>query len=166
LLLTQLPLLQTNVDAQDYHTLVLARDVNLFAVEFFDGRANRWTEEWIQTNQLPKAVRFALAFGQQARATQTKDVTMRLVLLGSSAVAADWQTPRGLGPGGAGGPAGPGGPGAPGVGPAGTGAATGDQTGTDQGAGARRWGRDGAADRLFPPPGAGGGSRLMPGRRP
>jgi hypothetical protein len=111
LLMTQLPLLQTNVTGQLAEPIVLARQVNLFALEFWDSRANEWVGEWLQTNQLPKLVRFALAFGQDApTATRRRDVTMRVVSLASSAVQPDWQLPRAV-------PGGPAGPGTPGGGP-------------------------------------------------
>jgi hypothetical protein len=82
-------------------------------MEFWDARVNKWTDEWVRTNELPKLVRFALAFTQGASAArQGKDVTTRTVSIASSAVAPEVQTPRGL-PGGPG----PGRPGAPGTGP-------------------------------------------------
>jgi prepilin-type N-terminal cleavage/methylation domain-containing protein len=113
LLLTQVPLLQTNRDDLRDYSIVLARQVSVFTMEFWDARVNKWTDEWVRTNELPKLVRFALAFTQGASAArQGKDVTTRTVSIASSAVAPEVQTPRGL-PGGPG----PGRPGAPGTGP-------------------------------------------------
>jgi prepilin-type N-terminal cleavage/methylation domain-containing protein len=99
LLLRQMPLLQTNVDENEDFTIVLARDVKLFGMEFWDARRNDWTDRWLTTNQLPKLVRYALAFGPAAVATRPEDVTVRVVNLPSTVVPADAQMGRGAGPG-------------------------------------------------------------------
>jgi len=112
LLLRQNPLLQTNVDENEEYTIVLARDVKLFGLEFWDARKNDWTDRWLTTNQLPKLVRYALAFGSAGVATRAGDVTVRVVNLPSSAVPADAQMGRPPGPGG---PRGPGGAAPPGI---------------------------------------------------
>jgi prepilin-type N-terminal cleavage/methylation domain-containing protein len=99
LLLRQMPLLQTNVDETENYTIVLARDVKLFGLEFWDAKKNDWTDQWATTNQLPKLVRYSLAFGPTAVATRPGDVTVRVVSLPSSVVPADAQMGRGAGPG-------------------------------------------------------------------
>jgi hypothetical protein len=132
LVLRQIPLLQTNVAPEDEFGIVLAREVSLFALEFWDARANEWTEQWRQTNQLPKMVRFALAFGQTASTGKPAEVTVRVVSVPSTTVLAEWQMPR-LGPGGPGGPGGavpPGGAGGRG-GARGTGGPPGQPGGPD-----------------------------------
>jgi len=112
LLLRQMPLLQTNVDQNEEYTIVLAREVKLFGLEFWDARKSDWTDRWLTTNQLPKLVRYALAFGPTAAATRPGDVTVRVVNLPSSVVPPDAQMGRGPGPAAA---RGPGGLGPPGV---------------------------------------------------
>ncbi len=107
LMLRQIPLLQTNLDQGDEHSILLARDVNLFGLEFWDVRKNEWIGEWLATNSLPKLVRFTLAFGNASGAKlKPEDITTRTVSIASAAVQADWQMPRG----GAGPPVNPGGP--------------------------------------------------------
>lgn len=104
LMLRQIPILQTNLDEGDQYSILLARDINLFGLEFWDVRKNEWIGEWLATNSLPKLVRFTLAFGNAAGAKlRPEDITTRTVSIASSAVQADWQMPRG----GVGGPAGP-----------------------------------------------------------
>jgi len=106
LVLTQLPLLQTNREDLTDYSIVLAREVSLFALEFCEGPGKPWTDEWVRTNQLPRLVRFALAFGQGAPPGRAVEVTTRTVSVASTAVAQEVQAPRTL-------------PGAPGVGPPG-----------------------------------------------
>ncbi|HNV00075.1 MAG: prepilin-type N-terminal cleavage/methylation domain-containing protein [Verrucomicrobia bacterium] len=94
LLLRQMPILQTNVFDPDEHTIVLARDLSAFMIEFCYQRGNsyEWVEEWHLTNQLPKLVRFALAFGKSPNGTgKPKSVTVRAVSLPSAAVPRDSQ---------------------------------------------------------------------------
>jgi prepilin-type N-terminal cleavage/methylation domain-containing protein len=88
LLLTQQPVLQTNLARGEAYTLVLAREVNLFALEFFDPRSREgWLTDWTLTNQMPKQVRFALAFGRPAGSVvDPREVTVRTVDIPSSPV--------------------------------------------------------------------------------
>ncbi|MGC8990600.1 MAG: hypothetical protein ACP5MD_10785, partial [Verrucomicrobiia bacterium] len=99
LILHQAPLLQTNVVDTDQHTIVLARDVATFMVEFArqQGTGYEWTREWKQTNQLPRVVRFALAFGRPDRPDKPSQLTVRTVSIPSSAVPVDSQTMPGRG---------------------------------------------------------------------
>ncbi len=110
LVLRQSPLLQTNMFNDEDHTIVLARDVQAFLLEFCQQRGTgyEWVNEWRLTNQLPKQVRFALAFGKPTDASgKPRTVTTRTVSLPSVAVPRDSQV-------GAGGPRGPLNPGQPG----------------------------------------------------
>ncbi len=53
---------EANVDEEE-NPLVLARDVREFTVEFWAQNSRDWEPEWLYTNQLPKLIRFSLAFG-------------------------------------------------------------------------------------------------------
>jgi type II secretory pathway component PulK/type II secretory pathway component PulJ len=99
LILHQAPLLQTNIADTDQHTIVLARDVVTFMVEFAKQQSTgyEWTREWKQTNQLPRVVRFALAFGRPDRPDKPSQLTVRTVSIPSSAVPVDSQTIPGRG---------------------------------------------------------------------
>lgn len=108
LILRQIPLLQTNLMAGDDRAIVLARDVSEFMIEFCYQRGNQleWIDEWKATNQLPKLVRFALAFGKaKDGSNQPRDVAIRTVSIPSAAVRPDVQS----------GMPGRGGPGQPGM---------------------------------------------------
>ena len=113
LVLRQMALLQTNVHGEKEHTIVLARDVQAFMVEFCmqRGTGYEWVNEWRMTNQLPKQVRFALAFGKPTDGSgKPRTVATRTVSLPSVAVPRDSQ----IGAGGPRGPLNPGQPGQPG----------------------------------------------------
>lgn len=113
--LHQMPVLQTNVVESDERAILLARDMHTFMLEFCRQKGNgyEWVDEWTQTNQLPKLVRFALAFGQAGDGSgKPKDVVVRTVSIPSIAVPADSQRARVV-------------PGQPGQPPPGTGGAAG-----------------------------------------
>jgi prepilin-type N-terminal cleavage/methylation domain-containing protein len=112
LMLRQIPLLQTNMFGADEHAIVLAREVSAFMVEFCYQRGNsyEWVQDWRLTNQLPKLVRFALAFGKSGDTSgKPKSVTVRTVSLPCTAVPRDSQQPLAGQPGARG----PGQPGSP-----------------------------------------------------
>ena len=104
LVLRQEPLLmEPDVDEEE-HPLVLARNVSLFKLEFFDAspRVNDWVEDWKQTNQLPKLVRISLGLGQDGQYSfKPQEAIMRTVALPAVPVPAAWQM---AGPGAPGGP--------------------------------------------------------------
>ena len=65
LVMSQAPLLlDTNTPSTAPYSLVLARDVSLFALDFWDMRKSEWTSEWITTNQFPRLVRISLGLGK------------------------------------------------------------------------------------------------------
>jgi hypothetical protein len=87
LVMTQAPLLmETNATAEPY-SLVLARDVSQFLLEFYDAQKDEWLDEWSYTNQLPKLVRITLGTGKlRGGSLQPQDVASRLVALPATAV--------------------------------------------------------------------------------
>lgn len=68
LIMRQQPLLVATNALEEPYPIVLARDVTDFAFEFWDATAGEWTTEWLQTNQIPKMVRFLLGLGQRTDA--------------------------------------------------------------------------------------------------
>lgn len=92
-ILQQIPILAApDKSLDEQHTIVLARDVRRFGVEFLGQpgtptatRNGEWATEWPFTNALPWVVRFTLAFGPPASGdpNRTKDLTVRTVLLPS-----------------------------------------------------------------------------------
>ncbi len=94
LVLQQTPLLQTNLATGTEHTIVLARDIMSFIVEFAEPKGNgyEWSTEWSRTNQLPTVARFALAFGRSDKSGKPTELALRTVGLPSVAVPRDSQT--------------------------------------------------------------------------
>jgi prepilin-type N-terminal cleavage/methylation domain-containing protein len=94
LVLRQEPLLmEPDVDEEE-HPLVLARNVSLFKLDFFDAnpRVNDWVEDWKQTNQLPKLVRISLGMGQAGRySSKPQEEIIRTVALPAVPVQPAWQ---------------------------------------------------------------------------
>jgi prepilin-type N-terminal cleavage/methylation domain-containing protein len=94
LVLRQLPILQRDTEAEDSHTIVLARDVSLFQTEFLGqpcspmaSRTGEWMPEWPFTNAFPWVVRFTLAFGRNVDAQgRPRDITVRTVHIPSITV--------------------------------------------------------------------------------
>jgi len=116
LVLRQSPLIMELDKDENEHPLVLAKYVTEFKMEFWDTRANEWADEWRQTNQLPKLVKFALKLADNANSLHRpqQEIT-RIVNLPATMVRREWQLPGG--PRGPGTPGAPGTPGQPGVNP-------------------------------------------------
>jgi type II secretion system protein J len=63
LVLRQTPILMDMNQDEQEHPLVLARNVKKFAVDCWDPRNGDWSDEWDDTNQVPRMVRFTLVLG-------------------------------------------------------------------------------------------------------
>jgi hypothetical protein len=86
LLMSQAPMLMdTNSSSTAAYSLVLARDVSLFTLDFWETRKSEWVSEWIATNQLPKLVRITLGLGKVGG--KPDDLVSRIVALPSMSVA-------------------------------------------------------------------------------
>jgi type II secretion system protein J len=69
------------------HPIVLAKEVNVFQLEFWDPRKGEYAPEWLLTNQLPLIVRVTLGFGRTDRgAKPPAQLVTRVVRIPSSAV--------------------------------------------------------------------------------
>jgi type II secretion system protein J len=96
LVLRQNPvLMDVDVDEKE-HPLVLAKYVQDFQLQFWDTRLNDWTDEWTQTNQIPKLVMVTLKFSDNAYSTQVHEEVTRIVSIPAMAVQPGWQMPIGL----------------------------------------------------------------------
>ncbi|MBU6400604.1 MAG: prepilin-type N-terminal cleavage/methylation domain-containing protein [Verrucomicrobia bacterium] len=81
LVMRQMPLLEaTNTDQEPY-AIVLARDVNVFMLEFWDSVRNDWGTDWLLTNRLPYMVRVTLATGGPHGKIQAEDIATREIVL-------------------------------------------------------------------------------------
>ncbi len=92
LVLRQVPVMMATNEVGKEYAIRLARNVKFFRMEFYDQTAGEWISEWINTNQIPRTVRVALALGgstsQPDRPTQ---VMTRVVTVPSSAVLPQYQ---------------------------------------------------------------------------
>lgn len=92
LVLRQRPILfEPNVD-EDENPLVLARNVKVFTVEFLGPRSQDWESEWLYTNQLPRKIRFSLAFGlAKGNTSESGDVITRMITLNKAPIPSSMQ---------------------------------------------------------------------------
>jgi hypothetical protein len=100
LLLRQVPLLEPPDTARTPYTTVLAPNVNLFSLQFWNTNTLEWDPEWPWTNQLPKLVRVALSIGPTDRKVTPEDTAVETALVSSMAIPRVFQVPpvrRGLG---------------------------------------------------------------------
>lgn len=107
LVMRQMPMLQPLEKGEEAYPIVLAHGVNKFIIEFWEPRKGEWMDAWMQnkqllTNQLPRRVRVALAFGgRRDRYTKREaDVVFRDIALPSITVPRAYQ----MGVGGPGNP--------------------------------------------------------------
>ena len=93
-------LMAMNEEFEPY-SLVLAKDVQLFMIEFWgqqkETRNFEWVTEWNSTNAMPKLIRVALGVGKVAEKGKAQTVVYQVIALPASAVAAEWQMPMGIG---------------------------------------------------------------------
>jgi type II secretory pathway pseudopilin PulG len=88
LLLTQSPVMATNIAEAKPYTMVLAKDVTQFTCEFWHQTLTKdWVDEWLYTNQLPHLVRVTLGLGKMKSSSDPRDLSMRIVALPAQAVA-------------------------------------------------------------------------------
>jgi prepilin-type N-terminal cleavage/methylation domain-containing protein len=99
LILRQTPLLEPPETAEKPYNIVLAPNVNLFSMEFWNTNTLEWDPEWLWTNQLPKLVRFSLSIGPPHHKPTAADTEMQTALISSAAIPRIVQVPpirRGL----------------------------------------------------------------------
>jgi type II secretion system protein J len=93
LVLRQNPILMDlDIDEKE-HPLVLAKNVQDFQLQFWDMRLNDWTDEWTQTNQIPKLVMVTLKLSDSPYSTQVQEEVTRIVSIPAMAVQPGWQMP-------------------------------------------------------------------------
>lgn len=102
LVLRQVPVTMATNEIGNEYAIRLAQDVKFFRMEFYDTQAAEWVPEWMYTNQIPRTVRVALAFGgQENNRKNASQIITRVVTVPSSAVLPQYQMPNagGLPPG-------------------------------------------------------------------
>jgi type II secretory pathway component PulJ len=105
LVLRQWPLLQpTNNAGSEPYTIILGRDVDKFALEFWDQGKKEWADEWTSTNLLPQMVSVSLAMGNRKGVTiDEKETITRVIGIHAMGVPREWQMPVPAGQRGGGG---------------------------------------------------------------
>jgi type II secretion system protein J len=95
LVLRQNPvLMDVDVDEKE-HPLVLAKNVQDFQLQFWDMRLNDWTDEWTQTNQIPKLVMVTLKLSDNPYSREVHEEITRIISIPAMAVQPGWQLPIG-----------------------------------------------------------------------
>ena len=91
LVLRQNPVMM-DLDADEHETpLVLAKNVKDFQMQFWEPRLNDWTDEWTQTNTLPKLVMITLKLGDNPHSSQVQEEITKIVSIASVPVQPGWQ---------------------------------------------------------------------------
>jgi hypothetical protein len=67
LVMNQTPLLAVVDEQNTPYSITLARDVNVFMLEFWSVQDGEWEVSWLPTNQLPPMVRVTLGSGHSAK---------------------------------------------------------------------------------------------------
>jgi type II secretion system protein J len=95
LVLRQCPILMEFDRDETEHPLVLAKNVKELLLEFWEPRANDWTDVWAQTNQLPKMVKVTLRLSSPNQSySAAKEEIVRIIALPSITVPPIWQRPN------------------------------------------------------------------------
>jgi prepilin-type N-terminal cleavage/methylation domain-containing protein len=99
LLLRQNPILMELSDDEKIKPVVLARNVKLFKMQFWDDQDHEFKDEWIETNQLPKMVEVTLQLNYTgSHSVTTEPKLVALVGLPTTGVPPNWQAPQAGGP--------------------------------------------------------------------
>jgi hypothetical protein len=90
-----------DMDADELkYPVVLARNVQKFSVECWDGQKQEWVEEWQDTNSIPVLLRVQLVTGDNTRNARAQTTTTtRLLSLPSQTMPASAQSVQGGVPG-------------------------------------------------------------------
>jgi len=98
LVMRQGPMIASMEPDFEPYSLVLAKDVQTFLIDFWgqpkDSRNFEWVTEWNSTNALPRKVRIALGVGTTGKKGVPQDMVYRVVALPATAVAPQWQVPQ------------------------------------------------------------------------
>jgi hypothetical protein len=92
LVMRQNPILMKLDRDEREHPVVLAKEVQGFKMEFWDTKSAEWTDEWTETNQLPKLVKVTLQTGPKTFEPRPRREVVRIVALPSVTVQPNWQS--------------------------------------------------------------------------
>ena len=94
LVLRQNPILMDLDKDEKSHPVVIAKEVKSFELEFWDGKADDWLDEWTQTNRLPLMVKVTLRYKGDDFSSGASD-HIKVVAIPAVAVPTAWQKPGG-----------------------------------------------------------------------
>lgn len=94
LVMQQHPILTPLEEGEESYSLVLLKNVDVFALEFWDAQLSDWSPEWIYTNRFPAMIRYSLAVAPPGQDAATEDsMIQRIVHVPAATVQANWQRP-------------------------------------------------------------------------
>jgi prepilin-type N-terminal cleavage/methylation domain-containing protein len=92
LVMYQMPYLAVDSPEQKPFPIVLAKNVSLFSMEFWDAKETKWLMDWDNTNALPKLVRVSLGIGAGNKySSQPQEVYTRVVSLPAIVIPREFQ---------------------------------------------------------------------------
>jgi general secretion pathway protein J len=91
LVLRQSPIMTDPDKDEAENPLVLAKDVKGFEMQFWDQKLNDWTDEWKDTNALPRLVMVTLKIGNNPHSSHVNEEITKIISVASSAVQPGWQ---------------------------------------------------------------------------
>lgn len=92
LVLRQVPVMMATNEVGQEYAIRLAQNVKFFRMEFYDQQTGEWIPEWLNTNQIPRTVRIALALGGSLnKSDRPSQIMTRVVTVPSSAVLPQYQ---------------------------------------------------------------------------
>lgn len=80
-------------EGEESYSLALLKNVNVFALEFWDAQLNDWSPEWIYTNRFPAMIRYSLAVAPPGQDAEENSMIQRIVHVPAATVQARWQRP-------------------------------------------------------------------------
>ena len=87
LVVTHAPMLMaTNEPGAEAHSIILAKDVTEFTLEFYDPMQNDWFDEWSHTNRIPAGVKVNLGLGKKPGSSEAHNVAMRMVSIPAGSI--------------------------------------------------------------------------------
>lgn len=97
--MTQASLIQVlDTTEQEGYPLTLATNVSHFTLEFWDDQLQDWSYEWLNTNQIPRMVKFSMGVGAPKNNLYgPEEMYTKTVYLAGTAITKDFQMPDAAG---------------------------------------------------------------------
>ncbi|HVV01380.1 MAG TPA: type II secretion system protein GspJ, partial [Verrucomicrobiae bacterium] len=99
LVLRQNPVMMDLDPDEQASPLVLAKGVKDFQMQFWDAQQNDWTDQWDNTNSLPRLVMVTLRLGNNPGSSQAQEDITKIISIASVPVQPGWQPTMPMAPG-------------------------------------------------------------------